>query len=144
VWPLPIIVLPPSLDLLLSILQRKKPALVQIFLAQPPVEGFYECVVRGLSQPGEVQLHSIQVGPLIQCLGGDAIYTQLFDAMRVALSSAIQDGFFIGFFLVLIAFVVTMFLKEVPLRRRNVMGPSEEAMPEGTAQPAPDPAVGED
>jgi EmrB/QacA subfamily drug resistance transporter len=81
---------------------------------------------------------------LVQLPGGDAIFTQLFEAMRVALAVAIQNVFFIGFFLVLIAFVATLFLKEIPLRKRNVMGPTEEAVPEGTVHTAPDPAVGED
>ena len=81
---------------------------------------------------------------LAQMPGGDAIYTQLFEAMRVALAAAIRDVFFIGFFLVLIAFAATLFLKEIPLRKRNIMGPTEEAVPEGTVQAAPDPAVGED
>ena len=75
---------------------------------------------------------------LAQMPGGDALFTQLLTAMRVALASALQNVFFIGFILVLVALVVTLFLKEIPLRKSNRMGQPAEAVTEpSTSAPAP-------
>jgi EmrB/QacA subfamily drug resistance transporter len=65
-------------------------------------------------------------GQLAQMPGGEAIYTQIVHAMKVAMASAIQDVFLVGFVLTLVALVVTVFLKEIPLRKRNEMRPAPE------------------
>jgi hypothetical protein len=58
--------------------------------------------------------------------------------MRVALASALQNVFFIGFVLALVALVVTLFLKEIPLRKRNEIVRPEPGAPEPEASaPAP-------
>ena len=55
-----------------------------------------------------------QVGPQ-----GTDLSEQLLDALRGALASAIGDVFLISAAVVVAAFVVTLFLKEMPLQRRR-------------------------
>ncbi len=51
---------------------------------------------------------------------GAALFEHVFEAMKLALSSAITQVFFIGFIVVAIAWVVNLFIKEIPLRKTHV------------------------
>ena len=64
-WPLFVVVTPPSLDLFCSILQAQKPVLVQTLLPKAAVKGFDEGIVRGLPRPGEVQDDAMGVSPQV-------------------------------------------------------------------------------
>jgi hypothetical protein len=62
-----------------------------------------------------------QLKSMLSQLGaqGNSIYDQLLIGLRQALSSAIAEAFFIGFFIVVTGFIVTIFLKEIPLRKKH-------------------------
>ena len=62
----PIVMPTPPFDFLPSILQGQEPAFVQAFGTKPGIEGFDHSVVCRLAWPAKVQLHAIQVRPLIQ------------------------------------------------------------------------------
>lgn len=51
---------------------------------------------------------------------GAALFEHVFEALKLALSSAITQVFFIGFIVVAIAWVVNLFIKEIPLRKTHV------------------------
>jgi len=51
---------------------------------------------------------------------GAAIFEHVFEALKLALSSAITQVFFIGLIVVAIAWVVNLFIKEIPLRKTHV------------------------
>ena len=70
------------------------------------------------------------------CPAATPFFTHLLTAMRVALASALQNVFFIGFVL---ALVVTLFLREIPLRKRHLAARPEPGAPESEA-PATGPA----
>ena len=53
---------------------------------------------------------------------GDGLFQQLLDALQHSLSSAISEVFLIGLVAVAIAWVATIFLKEVPLQRERRPG----------------------
>ena len=62
-----ILIVVPSkrVDLLLRVLQRRKPVHVQTLFAEPAVEGFDRRVVGRLAAPTEVQDHAVRVRPEI-------------------------------------------------------------------------------
>jgi len=62
------VVPPPSLDLAPSVFQRQEPIYIQTFISQATVERFYLRVVRWLSGPAEIQLHTVSIRPWIQHL----------------------------------------------------------------------------
>ncbi len=49
---------------------------------------------------------------------GQALFEQLLQVLRQSLSSAITRVFLIGFFIIIICFVTSLFLKEIPLRKK--------------------------
>ena len=51
---------------------------------------------------------------------GAALFEHVFEALKLALSSAITQVFFIGLIVVAIAWVVNLFIKEIPLRKTHV------------------------
>ncbi|MBI4331980.1 MAG: MFS transporter [Chloroflexi bacterium] len=55
---------------------------------------------------------------------GPAVFEQTMQVMRRSLDSAISGVFLIGMLAVLVAFVLNLFLKEIPLRKENVEGGS--------------------
>ena len=55
----------------------------------------------------------------MQALRASGLQEQLMEALRSSLSSAIGDVFSISVFVIIIAIVATLFLKEVPLRGRQ-------------------------
>ncbi len=50
---------------------------------------------------------------------GAALGVQVFDAIRESLAGAIGDVFFLAFIFVVVAVIATMFIREVPLRKRG-------------------------
>ncbi len=50
---------------------------------------------------------------------GDTLFNQLMTTIRDSLADAITRGFLIGTALILVGFVATLFLREIPLRKRN-------------------------
>lgn len=60
---------------------------------------------------------------------GAALGVRVFDAIRESLAGAIGDVFMLSFVIVLLAVVVTMFIREVPLRERG-KGPVPATTPE--------------
>jgi EmrB/QacA subfamily drug resistance transporter len=58
---------------------------------------------------------------------GAALGEKVFDAIRQSLAGAIGDVFFLAFIFVVMALVVTVFIREVPLRKRG--GPPAGAPP---------------
>ena len=65
----------------------------------------------------------LQAGLNSSVLGGGDLFQQLLDALRQALSSSISEVFLICLATVAAAWIVTLFLKEIPLQSR---GPVEE------------------
>jgi len=57
---------------------------------------------------------------------GVALFEQLLQSMRYALDNAISEVFLIGFFVVVIAFLVNLFIKEIPLSKDHMTGSSSE------------------
>jgi len=66
VRPLGVVVDPPRLDPFPRVSQREEPAGIETLGADAGVEGFNERVVRRFPRPREVQLHSVQIGPLVE------------------------------------------------------------------------------
>ncbi len=50
---------------------------------------------------------------------GDALRQQFVTVLKASLASAITDVFVIGTAVIVIALIVTLFLKELPLRRSH-------------------------
>jgi MFS family permease len=50
---------------------------------------------------------------------GLVIFRQLIEAIRVSLSTAITNVFFLGFIIMVLGFVTVLFLREIPLRKSN-------------------------
>jgi EmrB/QacA subfamily drug resistance transporter len=62
---------------------------------------------------------------------GLALFHQFIEAIRVSLSSAITNVFFLGFIIMLLGLFSVLFLREIPLRKSNTAQPAE-ATPSGT------------
>ncbi|MBI4303737.1 MAG: MFS transporter [Chloroflexi bacterium] len=69
-----------------------------------------------VSPEAQTQLQNLlsQAGPQ-----GAQLFEQVLQALRQALSSALITVFFIGLIIILIAFVINLFNKEIPLRRHH-------------------------
>lgn len=69
-----------------------------------------------VSPESQAQLQALlnQAGPQ-----GPTYLEQLLQTLRESLSSALSYIFFIGLFIVVTAFVINLFLKEIPLRKHN-------------------------
>jgi hypothetical protein len=67
-WPGLIVISPPVFDPLPGISHGEEPRGVQAFRPQAAVERLNVGIVRGRSGPGEVNLHPVQIGPLVQAL----------------------------------------------------------------------------
>jgi EmrB/QacA subfamily drug resistance transporter len=50
---------------------------------------------------------------------GEALFEQVFEALKLALSSAVTQVFFIGLLVVLIGWLANFFIKEIPLRKHH-------------------------
>ena len=76
--------------------------------------------------------------------GGAALFQRVVEAARVSLAEAIGDGFMLAFAICISAFVVGLFLKEVPLRRSHFPSLAEmEAVPAMADVPPEDEAAPE-
>jgi len=62
---------------------------------------------------------------------GLTLFHQLMEAIRVSLSSAITNVFFLGFIIMLLGLFTVLFLREIPLRKSHIAQPAE-ATPSGT------------
>src|SRR5471030_1668682 len=69
--PLGVVIDAPRFDPLPCIGQGEEPAGVKAFSSYPCVERFDEGIVRGRSWPGEVELHAVQVRPLVKQAPGE-------------------------------------------------------------------------
>lgn len=65
----------------------------------------------------------VQLRNLFDSLGvqGAAVFEQVLSALRQALCSGLSEVFLIGFGIMLIAFIVNLFLKEVPLNKKHTV-----------------------
>jgi hypothetical protein len=55
---------------------------------------------------------------------GSALFEQVLQALRQALSSALSEVFLIGLFMVIVAFIANLLIREIPLRKQHtVAGP---------------------
>jgi MFS family permease len=52
---------------------------------------------------------------------GLVLFNQLIEAIRVSLSTAITNVFFLGFITMLLGFFAVLFLREIPLRKSNTV-----------------------
>jgi EmrB/QacA subfamily drug resistance transporter len=68
---------------------------------------------------------------------GLVLFHQLIEAIRVSLSIAITNVFFLGFIIMLLGLFVTLFLREIPLRKSN----TAQAVPEVQSKQAADEQV---
>jgi EmrB/QacA subfamily drug resistance transporter len=64
-----------------------------------------------------------QLGSMLERLGPQAslILDQVIQSLRHALEVALSNVFFIGFITLIVAFVINLFLREVPLRKQHIM-----------------------
>ena len=69
-----------------------------------------------------------QIKSLLFPLGaqGTTAYNQLLQALRQSLDSALAQVFLIGLVIILIAFILNFFLREIPLRKKHSVQPSTE------------------
>ena len=67
---------------------------------------------------------------------GATLYAQLMEAIKVSFASAISEVFVIGALMMMLAFVITLFLREIPLRKSNAHTHTE---PGAEGEPAPVP-----
>jgi EmrB/QacA subfamily drug resistance transporter len=58
---------------------------------------------------------------------GMTLFNQLIDAIRVSLSTAITNVFFLGFIIMLLGLFAVLFLREIPLRKSNAAQAAEAA-----------------
>ncbi len=69
---------------------------------------------------------------------GPALFAQLMEAIKVSFASAISEVFMIGAAMMVLAFIITLFLREIPLRKSNAHTPAENSA-EGETLPEPAP-----
>ncbi|MFC2026892.1 MDR family MFS transporter [Chloroflexota bacterium] len=62
-----------------------------------------------------------QLQAIFQGMGdqGEVLFNSLLNTLREALSSAIGQVFFVSFFIVLVALVLTVFIRQIPLRKHD-------------------------
>ena len=80
-----------------------------------------------VSPEAQAQLRSVleQLGPQ-----GGAFFEQLLNVLRQALASALSEVFLIGLVVVLIALVIHLFIKEIPLRKQHLpVDPQDDQNP---------------
>ncbi len=79
----------------------------------------------------------INVQQIAQHFGQQAplLLQQLVTAAKTSLASAITELFLIGAGMMILCFVLTLFLREIPLRKSNKPGSAREATPNAEAEP---------
>jgi EmrB/QacA subfamily drug resistance transporter len=110
-------------------------------------EGVPPAVLKPLEDPQAVlnpaQLAAVRQGFLSLGDGGAALFDLALTAVRTSLADAIAEGFLVAFFVTLAAVVVSVFLREIPLRRTHFGAGEEGAMSlEGPAPADPPPPAG--
>ena len=70
VWPILIVVPAPSGDQDTSLLQARKPMVIQALIPEAPVEALDERILRGFPGLDQFELNAMLAGPLIQRLAG--------------------------------------------------------------------------
>jgi hypothetical protein len=100
-------------------------------LAQGPTHG--QINAQALINPATTQ--ALQAS-FAKIPGGAQFFAQFISALKLSLSSAIQQVFTIGFVVVAIAAVICFFLPEIPLRRTHQPVAGDAAVaPEAAARP---------
>jgi hypothetical protein len=56
---------------------------------------------------------------LLTSLGAQSDYSQVIQALRESLVSAIAEVFLIALGVMVVAFIINLFIKEIPLRKRR-------------------------
>ena len=69
-----------------------------------------------ISPEAQAQLQSMFAGLGEQ---GATLFNDLVSTLRVALNSALSDVFLVSFAVIIVALIVSFFLKEIPLRKHN-------------------------
>jgi hypothetical protein len=71
-----------------------------------------------LSPEAQSQLRNLleQMGPQ-----GLSLFQQVLQALRQALDSALSQVFLVGLLILVVAFVVNLFIKEIPLRKQHML-----------------------
>lgn len=88
---------------------------------------------QGGADASQLQAVFAQFGPQ-----GQTLYQQLLHAIKLSLSSAITELFAFGAGMMVLAFVITLFLREIPLRKSHSHEPAagaSTAVPEGESVP---------
>ncbi|MFC1919296.1 MFS transporter, partial [Chloroflexota bacterium] len=65
-----------------------------------------------------------QLKDLFNQLGsqGTSLYEQVLHTLRVSLDTALSHVFFIAIFMLAAAFIINLFIREIPLRKQNIEG----------------------
>ncbi|HKV83576.1 MAG TPA: MDR family MFS transporter [Ktedonobacterales bacterium] len=92
----------------------------------------------GASAPGSGSTAALQAqfarfGP-----EGHMLYLQLMEAVKTSFASAVTEIFVIGAGMMVVAFVITFFLKEIPLRKGHALEPSAQGEAAVSEQPMMD------
>jgi len=91
----------------------------------------------GLSSIGQAQDNSAALQARLAQLGpqGAALFQQLMHAVKVSLASAISEVFVIGTVMMVVAFVATLFLREIPLRKAHTPAEGDVQVAEAETSP---------
>jgi hypothetical protein len=97
-------------------------------------------LVESVTQNAQVLVSPQAQGQLKTMLGqlganGGVLYEQMMGLLRESLNAALSEVFFIGMIVVLAAFVVNFFLKEIPLRKHHVLAETPAGPPGKPAAP---------
>ena len=67
-----------------------------------------------------------QLKTIMERLGpqGVALYKQLLQVLKQSLGSALSKVFFVGLLVLIVAFIVNLFIREIPLRKQHVLADS--------------------
>jgi EmrB/QacA subfamily drug resistance transporter len=74
-----------------------------------------------------------QLKAILEGLGpqGVALYKQLLQVLKQSLGSALSKVFFVGLLVLIVAFIVNLFIREIPLRKQHVLEDStDDRIPE--------------
>jgi hypothetical protein len=101
-------------------LANKLPDSVKVMIPAGQLDALAKNPQALMSPEAQVQLQSI----LSQTGQGSELFPQVLQSLREALGSALSQVFLFALFAVVIAFLVNLFINEIPLRKRHtVTGP---------------------
>lgn len=77
-----------------------------------------------------------QLKEMLNHLGpqGAVLFEQVLQSLRQAMASALSHVFLIALFIVILAFILNLFIKEVPLRKQHVMAEPTDKLIKGTGK----------